>query len=339
MKRVFLKNKTGLKNTLDQLLEKSLMYFFKVFNQKKLIKKSFFNFTILTTTFLITACEKDITVDLPAHTEKIVVDGFIEQGGVAHVTLTRNFPFFQPFADVDISNPGTLEKFLVLDAQVFVNDGLVEEELKLTLDMNRFPPIFFKGENIIGQVGKTYFLRILVGDEIYTSQTTIREPVPLDSINFRRNTPTDSLGTGMLYFQDPPEVGNIYRLFVKRQGYPNFRPHPFASTIDDQIINGQYISYPFNRPNPVSSEFIDFEQLTEQELLEMYFFKEGDTITVKFCTIDRLAYNFIRTYESAAGTSGNPFVNPTTVQTNINGNNVLGGWVGYSVSIHQTVAK
>jgi hypothetical protein len=287
----------------------------------------------------ISACERDVTVDLPLPTEKIVVDGFIEEGDVAHVALTRNFPFFQPFEGLNISDPSSLEKFLVLDAKVYVSNGDIEEELNLVLDQTKFPPVFYRGNNIIGEVNKTYFLRIEVGEETFTSRTLIRPAVPLDSIVFRRTTPTDTLGTGLLYFQDPPEVGNIYRLFLKRQGYPNFRPHPFASTIDDQIYNGQYLSYPVNRPNPVPSEFINFDELSEKDLLELYLFKVGDTITAKFCQIDREAYNFIRTYELAAGTSGNPFANPTTVQSNIVGNNVLGGWIGYGVHIHQTIAK
>jgi hypothetical protein len=43
--------------------------------------------------------------------------------------------------------------------------------------------------------------------------------------------------------------------------------------------------------------------------------------------------------ENSAGTSGNPFSNPTTVKSNITGGDALGGFVGYGVFDIQRVAK
>jgi len=59
---------------------------------------------------------------------------------------------------------------------------------------------------------------------------------------------------------------------------------------------------------------------------------------VRFCSIDRVSYEFIRTFEDAANTSGNPFSNPTTVKGNISGG-AVGGWIGYAAFYIWTVAQ
>jgi hypothetical protein len=293
---------------------------------------------LIISTFGLNSCEKDITVDLPSAEKKLVVDGAIFEGEFPYVALTYSFPFFEPL-NFDVSDIAQLEKYLLLDAIVTVSDGFQTEYLTLRIDTTKFPPILYFGDTIKGEPGKTYTLKISGKGKSYSAVTTIPMTVQLDSINWKADGNLDSLGPGRLYFQDPPAYGNIYRLFCKRQGYRSYVPTFSPSTIDDQLYNGQYIEYPFYRPDAFSRAFGLQDSLTQQEKDERGYWKKGDSIYVKFCVIDRASFNYIRTYEQAASTSGNPFSNPTTVKSNIQGDAVTGGWCGYSVYKTAIIAK
>ncbi|MFM8917719.1 MAG: hypothetical protein ACKOGP_08255, partial [Bacteroidota bacterium] len=53
-------------------------------------------FCLLILSTIFTACEKDITVDLPDAEEQIVVEGYITPGAPPIVFISRTAPFFAP---------------------------------------------------------------------------------------------------------------------------------------------------------------------------------------------------------------------------------------------------
>src|SRR5678815_3636575 len=93
------------------------------------------------------SCEKDVTVDLPVPEQKIVVEGYIENGQKAMVTLTKTAAFFSAV------DSASLLSYLVTDAIVTVSDGVTTEQLVLTIDTSQYIPIVYKGQSIIGQEG------------------------------------------------------------------------------------------------------------------------------------------------------------------------------------------
>lgn len=292
--------------------------------------------------FFMASCEKDITVDIPQVGKKPVIEGFIFQGEYATVNITWSFPYFQPLTGIDFNDPNAITQFLVTDANVYLNDGFITEKLELTYDPAVFPPLAYKGDSIIGTAGRTYTLSIQFPGYNLASSTTIPYPVPLDSIGFKLDGNQDSLGYAYMYFQEPSTVGNIYRLFSKRPSYEAYKPTSAVgnSVLDDQAYNGQYIEFLFGRPNRTARVFYDEDDTTATNTddEDRGYWRLGDTIMVRFCTIDRPAYDYIKTLENSAGTSGNPFSNPTTVKTNITGGDALGGWVGYGVFDIQIIA-
>lgn len=304
------------------------------------------------TTFLVVSCEKDITVGLPQPGKKPVIDGVIYQGQPARVSITWSFPYFEAMNNLDVSDTAAILNFLVTDAEVYVSDGITTEKLNPAIDPNLFPPFFYKGNSIVGTPGRTYTLSVkFQGNGVeYDIQgvTTIPFPIALDSIAFKPEIGIDTAGLMYMYFQDPPEVGNIYRLFSKRPSYPNYMPtKPIGnSVIDDQAYNGQYIEFLFERPRSGNRLFYTNDDSdTTSTGNDDYndrrsgLWKRGDTVMVRFCTIDRTSYDYIKTLENSAGTNGNPFSNPTTVKSNLTGGDVLGGWVGYGVFDIQRIAQ
>lgn len=291
--------------------------------------------------FGLTACEKDITVNIPQADKKPVIEGNIFQGEYATVGITWSFPYFKPLNNIDPNDPASLSKFLVLDADITLSDGFSSEKLTLTIDPAVFPPLVYKGDSLLGTPGRTYTLSIKFPGYDLSAVTTIPYPVPLDSIGFKLEAGKDSSGFAYMYFQEPSTVGNIYRLFSKRPSYNGYKPTAAIgnSVLDDQAYNGQYIEFLFGRPDPQSNIFYNPDDTTSTDNKHSGHWRLGDTIMVRFCTIDRPSYDFIKTLEASAGTSGNPFSNPTTVKSNIQGGAALGGWVGYGVFDIQTIAQ
>src|SRR5690606_3132019 len=74
-------------------------------------------FLLLLLLSFLTACEENLTIDIPAGQEKLVVEGHIEQGAPPVVVLTRSRPVFAGFSPADI------EDSFVHGAQVVVSSG------------------------------------------------------------------------------------------------------------------------------------------------------------------------------------------------------------------------
>lgn len=279
----------------------------------------------------LVSCESIIDIDLPAPEEMVVVDGYIESGDYARVTLTKSMPYF---SQIDLT---TLQSIVITDATVFISDGLITDTLVFTIDPNSFPPVYYKGTNpaLIGASGKTYYLTVWTDTDTLTSLTTIPAPIALDSIFWKPDgTEQDTLGFGWGHLDDPDTLGNIYRLFVKRQDYAYYVPAAGRSTFDDRLFNGQSTDFNFARPDEVPF-YLSPDSVNMEDDPERFYFKRGDTIYAKFCTLDVTSYKYIRTYEIAARSFGNPFSAPTFVRSNINGG--LGGWVGYAVTPYMYV--
>ena len=294
--------------------------------------------------FLFNSCTQDITIDIPDPESKIVVEGSIEQGLPPIISLTSTVPFY---GEVNFNE---LDNYYVHGAIVTVSDGINTVELTefcladlpdeiiplvaafLGVDLDTagtipiniclytVPDIFTGFPAFTGEAGKTYDLNIQFNGKIITSSTTIFPPVPPDSVYYREHDDpeNDSLFRLYLTLTDPVEPGDFYRYFTKRNSEAFYSG--YSSVFDDNLINGQTFDFTLDR---------GFNPTEEFEELPYGYFLRGDTVILKWCTIDYPTYNFWRTLEFDSGTDG-PFSSATIVQTNITGG--LGIWCGYGVS-------
>jgi hypothetical protein len=279
---------------------------------------------------ILVACESEIDIDLPTPETLVVVDGTIENGQYAKVAVTKTTPYFS------VINVSTLSSIFINDAVVILSDGVISDTLQLTIDANQFPPIFYQGNNpaLIGQEWKKYYLTIYALGDTLTASTTIPGAVPVDSISWEQFGNNDSLGLGWIYFKEPDTLGNFYNLLAKRQQFPYFVPVPGQSISNDQLANGQYIEFVFGRPDPVPGWFNTATGDTIEDESGIRW-RRGDTIYTKLCSIDFHSYDFLRTYDDAASSFGNPFSAPTFVASNIQGG--LGGFVGIAASYNMYI--
>ena len=269
------------------------------------------------------SCEKNITVDLPTPEQKIVVEGYIETGEKAIVTLTRTAAFFAPV------DSASLFSYLVTNAVITVSDGVTSEQLIFTIDTTQYIPFVYKSQTLIGQEGKTYTLTVVADGKTLTAVTTIPNAVPLDSVWFKIQEGRDSLGFAWAHLTDPDTLGNCYRWFAKRMGKDKRFLPPIGSVFEDKFINAKSFDFAYNR----GSEPNTYDD--EDENVRGYF-SLGDTIAIKFCAIDRAHFDFWRITDVQVSNNGNPFAAPAPIPSNINGG--LGIWGGYAATYDTIIA-
>ena len=279
-------------------------------------------FVVLLLSMAVASCEKELEVDLPPFTSKLVIDGWIEQNKYPTVILTRNADYFDP---VDSS---AIRNLVVTTAKVTISDGEQEEVLTLRRRDEYFPNFLYQGTEIRGEVGKSYRLTIESEGKVYTATTTIPAPVHLDSLWYELLSPTDTLGYVWASFTDKMEEENYYRMFTQRVGTDDKFIPVYLSAIGDQYFNGESLSFSVLRGAENLSNITD----------DLYF-RQGDTVRVKFCAIDRTHFDFWRTLERELYATGNPFASSgNEVLSNIEGG-ALGVWGGYGATYHFLVAQ
>jgi hypothetical protein len=285
--------------------------------------------------FIFASCERDITLDLPITAPKIIVDGYVERDLPPYIILSRSQGYFDPI------NSNSLNNLPERNAIVSISDGIntvVLTELDTIIDGTRIggiyaaidPVSFFP--TMIGTVGLTYTLDILTNDgKRVTSTTKLQAPVALDSTWFEIQDGKDSLGFTWAFLSDPDTADNCYRWFSKRINKDDQFYAPFGSAFEDKFINGQTFKFGFNRASIQNSTAVDDNNE------EAGFFKLGDTIVVKFCTIDKSTFQFWRDAETQLGNNGSPFAVPSNIKSNIVGG--IGLFASYSASYDTIIAR
>jgi hypothetical protein len=304
---------------------------------------------ILLFSITLGSCQKQIEIDLPEVESKLVVEGKIEQGLPPIVMLTKSIGYFEP---TDIN---TFENLFVHDAVVTMNNGTSTETLVevctaqlpdslLTLiteltgiseeNLATFNYCVYTtfNQNAWGQVGETYSLNITSEDKQYSAVTQIPALTPLDEVWYEVYADRDSLGFVWATLSDPDTIGNGYRWMAQRINHyadgtmkdATFLA-PTSSVFDDEFFNGLSFDFGYDRGIQQGTGKIDDINA------ERGFFKTGDTVVVKFSSLDKGVFEFYRAFETQAFTSGNPFAAPTTVFSNIEGG-ALGVWAGFGVT-------
>lgn len=278
---------------------------------------------ILSLFFLFSSCEKTIDIKLDKTQSQLVVEATIENDKAPVVILSSSLDYFSEISADILANS------FVHNASVTISDGFYTEQLKeySIKDTTSGYQLFYYGSDstnlspIIGKLDKSYSLHIEVNSEVYDAQTTIPALAKtVDSLWWK--VAPDNPDTNKIVVKarvtDPPGFGNYIRYYTSTNHGP-FYPG-LNSVFDDQIVDGT--TYDVDVDQGVNrNQDIDFDNYA--------FFEKGDTVTVKFCNIDKATFDFWRTMEYNYQSIGNPFSTPTKVITNIS-NNALGYFGGYA---------
>ncbi|MFZ1694361.1 MAG: DUF4249 domain-containing protein [Flavobacteriales bacterium] len=314
---------------------------------------------IVASVLLFAGCSKEITVDLPDTGSKVVVEGSIETGQPPVVFLTRTQNFFAPTSVASIAgtfisdavvtvDDGTSTYTLTRICSALIPDSLIDEAAAATgIDANLLRAAnicawTFLNNELLGEEGRTYRLRVETEGKTLTSETTIPNGVALDSAWFKLDNPppstNDSLGFLWARLSDPDTAGNAYRWFARRinaggDGQPKDSRFisPLFGVFEDRYIDGLTLDFNYNRGNAPYS-------LAEDDINEERgYFKRGDTVEIKFTSIGLREFRFFNSFANNASSQGDIFGNPSNIRTNIEGG--LGVWVGYAPRFRTVVCQ
>ena len=289
---------------------------------------------LLSALIAFSSCQTEIEVKVPDYYNKIVVEGYIENGAYPMVSLYRSAPYFS-----SMSLAYLMDSILIRDAKVFVSSGAGQTQ---ELFMNDFPnaeaPLLFaySGTGFKGELNTSYTLRIEWNNKVYTSETAILNTFDLDSVYF---APTfgqnqiDSVANLRIAMTDDGAPNNYYQFKVKIH-CKEFPDRLWVLTIppafDNSPFRGIQFNYEIVRGMP-STLFLP--KMTDQQLRHYLRgnYRVGDTVYLKYAKLDESAFRF---WQSAMGeiTFGqNPFMSPAPIISNIKcstGEKCLGVWCG-----------
>ena len=283
----------------------------------------------------LNSCSKEVKIDIPGFDEQIVIDGSIETGTPAIIFLSNSKDIYAP-TDINSYLSG-----FISGATVTVSNGTITDTLteictdNLPAGFESIAAAFFGlpieqlvtlhlcayvSTGLVGEVGKTYSLKVLYNDKIYTSSTKIENPTALDNLFWREQANLPGYGFSWAKITDSPVMGDAYRWEVKNLS-DLFYSKPFQPFTDDRFYNGK--TFEFSVENPMS-----FKDQTIENQYKGYY-KLGDTIVVKFSKLGKKEYQFFEKKYNQIYSGGNPFATPTNIPTNIEGG-ALGIWAGFS---------
>ena len=245
--------------------------------------------------------------------QQLVIEGYIEPQKYPIVYLTKTSDYLNK---IDSSN---ILQYIASFAKVSVSVDGKTEILTLKRYDNQFPIFYYEGNEIKGEIGKRYTLKVELSGKVYESTTTLTEPVSLDNLYYFEATNNPEQKFLKVRFKDPKNFNNYYRIYTKRVGKDiDFVPS-YLSTFSDYGSDGKDINFEIIRSySPVVN--------TDNGR----YFVTNDSVIVKFCTIEKKQYDYWKAIETQIAISSNPFGLSSSTPISLITNNALGVWSGLS---------
>jgi hypothetical protein len=259
------------------------------------------------------SCTKEIQIEYPKTEKQLVVEGYIEQGKYPIVFLTKSSPYFEKIDSANIA------ELIASFAKVTVSCDGIEDVLTLRYNSDYFPAYYYEGTSILGEIGKSYTLKIELSGKTYTSTTKIVNPVPIDAFSIIKLKDNDIQKFIDIHFKDPAFNPNFYRVYVKRIGKDSTFYPSYLSTFSDFGFDGKPFTY---EVVPSFSPIISTDKDN--------YFVDGDSVVLKFCTMEESQYNYWKKIEGQIALASNPFgISSSEPPSTITGG-ALGIWAGLS---------
>jgi hypothetical protein len=274
-------------------------------------------YIIIPLTLLLSSCLKEVYED-DSFEERLIVEGSIEQNGVAKVMLSLNMDYREEISEE------TLREKIVRSAIVYVTDLESDrrEQLIGVID-KRYPTQYmYKSSALVGRVGGRYRLDIRYKGRDYYAYTSIPEPNKLYDITteyvddkFYRVKATLKPNAKHL-----PYMIQCATSFTKEEA-PVYMPPALFGIIDSCY---EEVTVTVNRS-------VDYTNILEYSTLFLW----QEDVYIRFCTMSNFGYDYWSLWENCTLNSMNPvFPVDEEPPTNIIGENVAGIWQGYGVAYY-----
>jgi hypothetical protein len=243
-----------------------------------------YTYPALASLFLLTACEKEIDIKYHSIEPLYVIEGRItNETTEVFITQTR-----------DIENKVKGNGIKNASVTITANDGPAEE-LHYQADG------YYRSQSgLTGEVGKTYSLSVVIGDNEFTSRSGMNGEVKIDRTYFYW---MEALGNDYLFFRIR---------FEDRKGEENYYSYRMYR-------NGKIYAWKAGRDKGNDGEIIEesFLCMTEKttqgnkpEDRDKILY-EGDVIELEIQTIDLRTYDYLNSLAMSEDASANPVSNFT----------------------------
>lgn len=224
--------------------------------------------SLLGAAIALSACTKEIQLDLKDTSNKVVIEAVVTEGQGPHtVKITRSIGFDQPNDFPGIANAVVT---LADDA------GNTEQLAEATAG-------HYRSTAISGAQGHTCRLSVVVNGNTYTAQCTMPMAVPLVAVRVD-SVPSFGSYTKVIVpvYTDPAGAANYYRLMVKVNG----EQQPGVVVRNDRMTDGRTVAEPL---------FLDDGEL-----------KSGDTVELTLLSISQDVYDYFFTMAQNVGNGATP---------------------------------
>lgn len=227
---------------------------------------------IITMTTTLCSCEKELDFEYHDIEPIPVIESTLTQSE-ASVAITWTTPMDEPFTNKSIT-----------DAAVTLTDLATGESFTLTPDGKSI----FRRE-ISGVPGLDYKITVVIGDNTYTSQSTMLSPVEIHDLQFHWiKMPGDDMAALQIRFSDNPLTPNYYWVRLYRNG----EAYAWSIITDRAGINGII-------EETITTTHRDESQEDEKQLL-----RDGDAVTVTVTPISRQMFDYLNAITN--GSNGEP---------------------------------
>ena len=251
-------------------------------------------------TLFFSGCTEKIELELNDTYARLVVEAFVSnEEDMHHVILSRTANFFSNETAPRIGG-----------ANVNISDGTSNWSL-LEKGSGYYVPV----ENFSAKSGSEYHLSIEHEGRKYTASSVMPGVPEIDSLTLQPHPWATGSMQVIVHFQDPADTRDYYmwKLYVNGEDMTN--PISKVRFIDDEIVNGQYLSLPFYTFRP-----------------DEYLPVPGDTIRVEMHGMTEDYYIFLDAMRRNQGSVGGPFTGPpANIPGNID-NGALGFFLVTSLS-------
>jgi hypothetical protein len=223
----------------------------------------------------LTACEKEVDIDLRNSDQKYVIEGNLSNipgESKVRITTTLNFGQNEPFP-------------VVRGALVTITDNALNQSIILEESLDGY----YSTYDLVGIEGRSYTMSVSIGNKIFTAVSEMPYSVVLDSLSQQP------------YSEQATQIGadNYIQIFPHYKDPLNFRNfYQFVVSRNDTLVNDLFIRND-SAFNGSSSPFPIWVKATR-----------GDLLTVDLQCIDRYVYKYLfglseNIYQSTA-TPANP---------------------------------
>ena len=263
---------------------------------------------ILFMLFSFVACNEDVFEN---HPPRLVVEGWIDDGGFPVVIVTESVPISSQYADIS-----TLNDRVIKWAKVTVSDGVDEVILTGKTNSSYFPPYIYTTSHMRGESGKRYKLTVSYEEHFVEAETEIPERVYVERFITDNSDGNYNLKA---VINDNPDEKNYYKFFVRMIDRDSMYLSSNMAVVDD--ANFEFpLEIPISIGKSIQNKEDDDYQLDGSEML-----------LVKFTQTDSIAYNFWNEYKNYIEVGQNSIFRYTNnVYSNIKGG--MGYWFGYGAT-------